>query len=131
MRQLVLSILRLTALLILPLALSLSVTASAVDVFPICDGNASTTDVCQSVPNHGTAGENPIIKAIKFIILILSFIIGIAAVIMIIMAGLWFITANGDAQAVARARSAVLYALIGVVVVLLAQSLVAFVLNKI
>jgi hypothetical protein len=131
MRQLFLSILRLTALLVLPLALSLGVTASAVDVFPVCDGNASTTDVCQSVPNHGTAGDNPIIKALKFIILILSFIIGIVSVIMIIMAGLWFITANGDPQAVARARNTILYALIGVAVVLLAQSLVAFVLNKV
>jgi hypothetical protein len=131
MKQLFLSILRLTALLVLPLALSLSVTASAVDVFPVCGGNAGTTDVCQSVPNHGTAGDNPIINAIKFIILILSFIIGITSVIMIILAGMWFITSNGDPQAVARARNTVLYALIGIVVVLLAQALVAFVLNKV
>ena len=60
----------------------------------------------------------------------MSIIIGIAAVIMVIVGGLSLITANGDAQAIARARSSIIYALVGIVIAALAQILVAFVLNK-
>jgi magnesium-transporting ATPase (P-type) len=131
MKRLHLSLLRLIAVLIVPLTLGLSATASvsAVDVFPACTSNASTTDVCQTV-NSSDQKQNPMIKAIKIAIIILSIIIGVASVIMIMLGGFWLITANGDAQAVARARGTVLYALIGLVVAAIAQGLVMFVLNK-
>ena len=40
---------------------------------------------------------------------------------MIIVAGLSFITANGDAQAIAKARGSIIYALVGIVIVGIAQ----------
>jgi hypothetical protein len=109
--------------------MGLAAQASAVDVFPACEGSASKTEVCQNI-NPGKPGTNPIIKGLKVAIIIISSIVGVAAVIMIIVAGLAFITANGDAQAVARARGSIIYALIGLVIVALAQSLVFFILNK-
>jgi hypothetical protein len=131
MRTYLRSVTRLLAALLLPIVIGLSAQAGAVDVFTACSGDASKTDVCKNIDNPGTPGENPIIHAIGVTILILSFIIGIASVIMIIVAGLSFITANGDAQAIARARSSIIYALVGIIIVGLAQALVAFVLNKI
>lgn len=130
MRQILLNTMRLLAVLMLPFMIGLTVQASAVNVFPTCGtGNAKDTDVCQNI-KPGQPGQNPIIKAIKVTITILSVIIGVAAVIMIIVSGLSFMTANGDAQAIARARGSIIFALVGIIIVGLAQTLVAFVLNK-
>ncbi|HPW48390.1 MAG TPA: hypothetical protein PLJ97_03525, partial [Candidatus Saccharibacteria bacterium] len=62
---------------------------------------------------------------------ILSWIVGIAAVIMIILGGFWVITAAGDPTKIGRARSTILYAVIGLVIVALAQVLVKFVIKKV
>lgn len=132
MRRLFLMVSRLLAIAAVPLMISLVGShVSAVDVFPGCADNKSAvskTDICTNVNNAST--ENPIIGAIKLTITILSIIVGIAAVIMIIIAGLSFITANGDPQAIAKARGSIIYALVGIVIVALAQTLVAFVLNR-
>jgi uncharacterized membrane protein YuzA (DUF378 family) len=56
-------------------------------------------------------------------------IVGMAAVIMIIVAGLKFVTANGDSSRVASARNTLIYALIGIAIAALAQVLVHFVLS--
>jgi cytochrome b561 len=66
----------------------------------------------------------------KKIIMLLSWIVGIVAVIMIIFGGFWIITANGDAQKVGKGRNTIIYAVIGLIVVLLAQIIVRFVINQ-
>lgn len=65
---------------------------------------------------------------IKTIINILSAAVGVIAVIMIIVGGLRFVTSGGNAEAVKSARSTLLYAVIGLVVVALAQVIVHYVL---
>ena len=64
------------------------------------------------------------------IINIFSVIVGVVAVIMIIGGGFKYITSGGDSAKVTSAKSTLLYALIGLVVVALAQVIVQFVLNK-
>jgi hypothetical protein len=49
---------------------------------------------------------------------------------MIILGGLKYITSGGDAQKVASAKSALIYAIVGLVIVALAQAIVRFVLGK-
>jgi len=132
MKRIALTFAILVALLMPSLAVSSSV--AAVDVFPNCGygkaAGTSTPEVC----NEGKKGQfqttNPIVSLIKIAITILSVVIGIAAVIGIILSGLKFITANGDASAVASARSSLIYALVGLAVVALAQVIVTFVLDK-
>lgn len=96
-------------------------------------------DVCQQ-PRTGTSSvcevnqtENPIAgpngiltRAIK----ILSYVAGIAAVIMIMIAGIRYIISGGESASVAGAKDAIIYAVIGLAVVVLSQSIVIFVLNK-
>jgi hypothetical protein len=53
------------------------------------------------------------------------------AVIMIIVGGLKYITSGGDSNNVSSAKSTIIYAIIGLVVVALAQFIVQFVLNKV
>lgn len=51
----------------------------------------------------------------------------IAAVIMIVVSGFLFVTAAGNSEKVTKARNFLIYALIGVVVAILARGLVALV----
>jgi nitrate/nitrite transporter NarK len=67
---------------------------------------------------------------IKNIINLLSIIVGIAAIIVIIVSGLRFITAGGDANSISSARNGVIYAVVGLIVAALAQVIVRFVLSK-
>lgn len=123
----------LTLLCMLTLAVSLVVvvparTTHAVNVFGACTGNVSNTDVCKDKGSEG--GSNPVITGLKVAITILAFIIGFTAVIMIIIGGITMITSGGDPQKVANARNTILHALIGVVIAAFAESIVAFILNK-
>lgn len=59
-----------------------------------------------------------------------SVIVGLLAVVMLIFAGLKFITAGGDSSKVQSARQSIVYAVIGLVVVALAQVIVQFVLSR-
>lgn len=58
----------------------------------------------------------------------LLFIVGVAAVIMIIVGGLRYILSGGDPKNTTAAKDTILYASIGVVVALLAYAIVNFVL---
>lgn len=67
---------------------------------------------------------------LSIVIQILSIVVGVAAVIMIIVGGLRFITSGGDSSNAASARNTILYAIIGLVIAVLAQVLVHFVLER-
>lgn len=70
-------------------------------------------------------------RIVKLIINIFSWIVGIIAVIMIIVGGLKYITSGGDSGNVTGAKNTILYAVVGLVVVALAQFIVRFVLDKV
>jgi hypothetical protein len=57
-------------------------------------------------------------------------VIAAVAVLMIVISGLRFITGNGNPQEISKARSTIIYSLAGLVVALLAEAIVALVLNK-
>ena len=76
-------------------------------------------------------GSNRVLNLLKNVVNLLSWIVGVVAVIMVILGGFWIITANGDAQKVGRARGTIIYALVGLIIVALAQVLVRFVISNI
>ncbi len=117
-----------------------SVSAASLNLFDgICNGpdgnktgtDASQTDICNEEKNAGKGKTNPVITGLKIAITITSIIVGISSVIVLIISGMNMITANGDAQKVAKARTSIIYALVGLVVTVLAVTVVAFVLNKV
>lgn len=113
------------SLLVVPLfAVSMPVAAQSAQS-EICSGLGQAGGNCGS--GQGTALNH----TLSFALSTLSLIAGVAAVIMIIVAGLKFITAQGDASSIASARSSVIYALVGLVIVALAQVIVHFVLGKV
>lgn len=69
-------------------------------------------------------------RVVNGVLTILSIIVGVAAVIMIIISGFKYITSGGDAGKVSSAKTSLIYALVGLVVVALAQVLVQFVFQQ-
>ena len=61
---------------------------------------------------------------------VLLFIIGAVSVIMIIIGGIKYVLSNGDASQVTSAKNTILYAVIGLVVALLAYAIVNFVIDS-
>lgn len=95
------------------------------DVSKITSSTPADCDVNATDPG---AKVNDIIK---LIINIFSLVVGVVAVIMIIIGGLKYITSGGDSGNVTGAKNTILYAIIGLVVVALAQFIVRFVLSKV
>lgn len=103
-------------------AFLLPTNANAVDVFEGCSSNSSSV-VCQ-----GTG--NDLSNIIGTISDILMFILGGVAVIMIIYAGILYATSAGDTTKVTTAKNTILYAVVGIIVALLAYAIVSFVIGR-
>jgi hypothetical protein len=75
-------------------------------------------------------GEGTLKTLAQKIINIFSIIVGIVAVIMVIYGGFRYITSGGDSSRVGNAKNTLIYAIIGLIIVALAQFLVHFVLTS-
>lgn len=122
-------LLAITIGLLLPAAFSVG-SAAAVDVFQPCSSNAKDTVVCADVGKQTTAKTNPAIGALRMLLDLLAVIAGIAATVMLIISGFRFVTSNGDANGVQAARNSLMYVVVGIIVVVFSQIIVAFVINK-
>lgn len=69
-------------------------------------------------------------RLVTDIVNIFSVIVGVVAVIMIIYGGFRYIISGGDSSNVTNAKNTILYAIVGLVIVALAQFIVKFVLSK-
>lgn len=82
----------------------------------------------EGIESAKTSDNNTDLRAaIKTVTNVLLFIIGAVSVIMIIIGGLRYVTSNGDSGAITSAKNTILYAVIGIVVALLAFAIVNFV----
>jgi hypothetical protein len=84
----------------------------------------------QSCDSSTPQGAN-FTEIVKKIINILSVLVGAIAVIMIIFGGFRYVTSAGNDTNVSSAKNTILYAVIGLIIVALAQIIVHFVLNNI
>lgn len=75
-------------------------------------------------------GDTDITRAARGIVRIFSIVVGIIAVIMIIYGGFRYITSGGDSGRVGNAKNTLIYAVVGLIIVALAQLIVHFVLNQ-
>jgi len=95
----------------------------------ICEGVTLTTGSgCD--PAGAKEAETTLEKTIKTIINVFSLIIGIIAVIMIIVGGLKYVTSQGEAANITSAKNTIIYAVVGLVIVGVAQFIVRFVLTN-
>ena len=113
---------------------AIQTVAAATPESNLCDGaslkleGGSCTKNAQGEPLNN---QDRLDKLIESIINIFSIIVGIVAVIMIIIGGFKFITSAGDSGRITSARQTIIYALIGLVIVALAQIIVRFILTRI
>jgi hypothetical protein len=101
------------------------------DIFQVCDnGKAKDSTVCrdrQASSNPLTGKDGLIIKIAR----IVGVIAGAAAVIIIIISGLRYVLSNGDTKQATDSRNALLYALVGLVIIVIAESIISFVINRV
>ena len=95
--------------------------ARAHAVGTISDGATSARGQEQPNDLFGDAGVFSKISSV------LLFIVGAIAVIMIVIGGLRYVVSGGDASQVQSAKNTILYALVGVIVAILAYAAVNFV----
>ena len=88
-----------------------------------CDGIKLAT----GATDCGDSGNSNFSDIIKKVINILSILVGAVSVIMLIIGGFRYIISNGDANSTKGAKDTILYALIGLIIVLFAQVIVRFV----
>jgi hypothetical protein len=114
-----------------------SALVGIVSVSPVAAAGALKTDACAGLsqvdPSQGCGSNSggTINTVIKAALNILSVVVGVVAVVMVVISGLRFITAQGDASSVASARSGLIYALVGLSVAALAQLIVHYVMGKV
>ena len=116
---------------VLGLPALLPATVSAADLVkdPLCSGaNLYLTQANKDCTTK--AGVSDFQATLATIINIISIIVGVVAVIMIIFGGFKYITSGGEAEKVKGAKNTILYGLIGLIIVALAQIIVKFVLNQ-
>lgn len=75
------------------------------------------------------AGNQDLGNTIKWIINLILYIVGVAAVIMIVIGGLRYVLSGGDQSSTKAAKDTILYAVIGLVVAIMAYAIVNFVLG--
>jgi len=131
--------------ILLGISLTLAGTLSVLSANVYALNTITTTTIADSATNEAclgiglangnggsSCGDNggQLTNVLHTIINVFSAIVGIVAVIMIIVAGLQFITSNGNPQNISKARMSLIYALIGIVIVVLAQVIVHFVFSQ-
>ena len=123
---------KITAALALILGLGLPLFAPVMvradSLADACEGLAlaDPTATCDSAQAKTSFGS-----IIRNVINVLSIIVGAVAVIMIIIGGFRYVISNGDTSGLTGAKNTILYAIVGLVIVIFAQVIVRFVLTNV
>lgn len=105
-------------------------SAAAFQAFPTvdCGSDAANSAVCGSKTNQNPiSGSGGLLLNITNIV---AYVAGAAAVIIIIVSGIRYITSGGDSNAIASAKNTIAGALIGLVVIVLARTLITYVIMQ-
>ena len=98
-------------------------TVGAVNVFDKgCSGTGDSA-ICKGKDEAGDT-------LVKDVVDLLFYAAGIVAVIAIIYGGIKFIVADGDASKIKGGRDTIMYAVVGLVVAIMAYSIVGFVVGR-
>lgn len=105
------------------------VTAHAQIQENLC-GGAANLSLSEQESCEDSESEDSLNSLIKNIVDIFSVVVGVISVIMIIVGGFKYITSGGESNNVTSAKNTIMYAIIGLVIVALAQFIVRFVLDR-
>lgn len=103
---------------------ALPTTAGAASWFDdACKGDAADTAICDKKTDKAP-------DYLKIIINTLLYVLAAVSVVVIILAGIYYTTSGGDAALITRAKNTLLYAVIGLIVAIMAYAIVNFVIGR-
>lgn len=118
------------------LPLAVASPAYADDTDPTLGGSSGgTSDPISGIQDGvkkigGTkTGTDDFTGKVKLVVNTLLFLLGAIAVVMLILGGIKYTTSNGDANQIKSAKDTILYAVIGIIVALMAYAIVNFVIG--
>lgn len=103
---------------------------AATDVFQgACSGTGSSNSAaCQAKGDDPLTGPNGIITRATRLV---GYITGVAAIIIMIVGGFMYVTSDGDSSKISNAKNTVIYAFVGLIIVIAAQAIIVFILSRI
>jgi hypothetical protein len=115
------------------IAIALVITAAlgvgVLEAAPQVAASTATDSVKDGIKATGQSDGTSLKGGIKTVTNILLFVLGAIAVIMIIIGGIRYTTSNGDSSQITSAKNTILYAVVGLVVALLAYAIVNFIVD--
>lgn len=119
------------ALLLVPVLVAVPAQAADINTC-LSQGSGldgSLTGDCTPDSEAGS-GTDDISSIMTLIVNVISIIVGFVSVVMIIWGGMKYVTSGGESAKITSAKNTIMYALIGLVIVALAQFIVRFVLKQ-
>ena len=132
--SLIISLSIITALFGSSVALASPVASTMMPSRVVAAATESEQDACAGLSqldssDNCTTKGNSVVKLIKVVVQILSIMIGIISVLVIMFAGFRYVISGGDSASTNSARNMLIYAIIGLVIAILAQFIAVHVLN--
>ncbi|HET7630577.1 MAG TPA: pilin [Candidatus Saccharimonadales bacterium] len=116
------------SLICLPLLVAAPAGALASPLNDVCKTRgAGNTAVCQS---NQKSDKNSLSNILHTVINVLLVVAGLVAVLFIIIGGLRYVFSAGDASATKSAKDTIIYAIIGLILAVLAYGIVNFVVSR-
>ncbi len=92
-----------------------------------CTGKECITDGAENVD---TGSTKTVPSAIKTVTQVLLFLVGAVSVIMLVIGGFKYVVSNGNAEQIKSAKNTIMYAIIGLVVAIVAYAVVDWVVKQ-
>lgn len=112
------------------LLLSLLTLMGVLLVTPAVSYASPATQIQQGVNSVNDGTKTDLASSFKTIINVILFILGAISVIMIVIGGVRYTVSGGDSSSTKGAKDTILYAVVGLVVAMLAYAIVNFVLTS-
>jgi hypothetical protein len=99
----------------------------------VAGGNKNSSSVCTASNKSSGADQynNVVLHTLNVIINIVATIAGVAAVLIIVIAGFTYTTAGGSADETKNARNRIIYASVGLVVIMFSWTIAHFILTQV
>lgn len=93
----------------------------------VCKGDGAASSVCKAPSSDPVTGANGVLVKITNIV---AWVGGVMAVLFLIFAAFKYVTSGGDAAGVNSAKGKIMYSIVGLIIIVVARTLIIFVINK-
>jgi hypothetical protein len=124
----------LAILLLLPMLVVGSTHAQFNPTEASCDQLDATERASSTICTEGEVTDNPIVGGDGILVQatnLLSIVAAVIATIIVVVAGITMTLSQGDSQKVSDSRNAIIYAGVGILVILSSRNLVIYIINRI